>query len=230
MKTFAEIAASLVRRPPELAPEPAFECAQCLDRGWYSEPARRCLCYLAKPIEERLAKAGVGKDLLGASWQTRTGGSKPAKLATFPDPDSTVTLMGPVGTGKSHVAVALLRDWLIAGGSGRYLEASALIAECRNCYDRGEQQDAVILRYLRPGLLVLDDAWSDRPTELADDVVSILIRRRLRDRLPTVITTNLDAVLLYRTEPRICSRVMGTGALIFNFEGLPDHRQAGGPQ
>ncbi len=231
MKPIGDLFASLISRAPEAVPGVAYACDRCRDRGYYGDPAIRCSCHLRVPVEERLAKAGVGKDLLGASWAGyERADALRKRIASFPQPDSCLTLMGPVGTGKSHLAVAILRDWLLSGGSGVYLEASILIGDCRACFERGEQPEDVLRRFYRPGLRVLDDAWGDRRTELADDVLSQFVRSCLRDRLPLIVTTNLTEEALRLVEPKVCSRITGAGAIAIDFTGLPDHRQraAGG--
>jgi hypothetical protein len=226
MRGIGEIFDALISRAPDLIPEAVYACERCRDRGYFGDPARRCLCYLDAPMEARLARAGVGRDLLEASWNTYNRAELfRQRTASFPQPDSCLTLMGPVGTGKSHLAVAILRDWLASGGSGVYIHASALIAECQGSYDRGEKPDAVLARLYKPGLRVLDEAWGDRPTGLADDVQSQLIRRCLRDHLPLIVTTNLSEDALRQTEPKVCSRITGAGAVAIDFTGLPDYRQ-----
>jgi DNA replication protein DnaC len=224
------IVASLASR----APEPEFSCQECRDRGFVvvsdggAGTARTCGCRLNRPMEERLRLAGVGADLLHARMENLQGHLRNVDLSTFPDPDSCVTLMGPTGTGKSHLAVALLAQWLERGRTARFLEASALVSECRACFDNGEQPESVIRRHIKPDLLVLDEAYADRETPLADEVISILIRRRLRFRKALVTTTNLSERQLEAIEPRVMSRSTGLGAIAIDTTGLPDWRRAAG--
>jgi len=229
MRRFDDILSSLALKPPAFDPSMCYRCERCRDQGWITRgaDASPCPCRMERPIEERLAAAGVGRDLLHASWDNLKGISR-SDIAGFPDPDSCVTLLGPVGTGKSHVAVAILREFLLAGKSGRFIESAALVRECRECFDVGEQPDAVIARYLKLDIRVLDDAYAERKTEFADEALSLFIRRCMRDRLPLVITTNLTEEALRRIEPKVCSRITGNGSIPLDFTGQPDRRQAAG--
>ncbi|HSF40353.1 MAG TPA: ATP-binding protein [Thermoanaerobaculia bacterium] len=230
-RPLAEVLSQLTAKAPEFVPEAAYRCDLCRDKGWTVEPdggngtSRTCSCVTGRPVEEKLKAAGVGADLLHASFTNLRGPIADVDLSTFPEPDSCLTLMGPVGAGKSHLAVAYLRKWLEGGQTGRFIESAAFVDECRASYDAGEQPHNVIGRYLRPDLRVLDDAYSDRKTDFADEAISLLIRRCLRERAPLIITTNLTEAQLYKIEPRVCSRVTGLGAIALDFTGQPDRRK-----
>lgn len=228
MKSLSRLLTELAARAPEVVPGIEPRCEHCQDRGWevLDRTARPCRCRTSRPIEERLAAVGVGADLIRCSWETYAGADAyRRKLGRFPSPDACATLWGSTGAGKSHAAVAILRETLLAGGTGVFLPASRLISECRASFDRGEQPEDVMARYYKPGLRVLDEAWGDRRTEMADDVTSQFIRRCLSQALPLVITTNLTEAQVNTIEPRVASRIFGVGSVSIDFSGLPDRRR-----
>ncbi len=187
---------------------------ECDGRGWVVEPdggagrARRCACFTARPIEQRLREAGVGADLLHASWVTWKG-VRP-NLGTFPAPAVSLTLIGWPGTGKSHVAVAILREWLNDGHRGRFIDVPDFLEELKGRFgEAGDVQQQLVREALSPDLLVLDEAYTNQRSDWADALVSRLIRARLREQKALIVTTNLTREQLAAIEPRIASRLEG---------------------
>ena len=106
-----------------------------------------------------------------------------------------LVLSGPVGTGKSHVAAAVL----IQAVTTEVLRTGFWIRCRRYCdllspgNDDEEYTDETRLtdRARQTGLLVLDDLGGEHSTEWTQGIVQDLISERCDRSLPTVITTNL---------------------------------------
>ena len=230
-RNLGSILETLVAKAPAETPE-SYRCVECRDRGWITAgqgSVRPCPCRVSRSIEERLAAAGVGADLLHATRANLHGSLAKVDLSSWPSSDNILTLMGPVGTGKSHLAAALIREGLEAGERCRFVAARVLIDRCRASVDRKERYEDVLAEYRRADRLAVDECWADRRTDFADDVLSGLIRQRHADTRPTIITTNLTEVELERIEPRVTSRITGVGSLAISTVGLPDRRRTAAP-
>ncbi len=105
-----------------------------------------------------------------------------------------VVFTGPAGSGKTTLAVALLRRALAEGlESGEFAHAYRL-ATARARYPLGSGEAPLVESALRVRLLLLDDLGSERRTELS--AVPDVIFERHADERPTWVTTGLglDAI------------------------------------
>jgi DNA replication protein DnaC len=120
-----------------------------------------------------------------------------------------LSLVGPVDTGKSHLAVAICRRWLVRGKLARYVLVPVMLEELRAGYQSEGEYDRRMDFLLKVPLLVLDDLGTQKPTEWAMEKLMLIVDYRYVNALPLVVTTNkpLDD-LPGDTEHRIGSRLL----------------------
>lgn len=125
-------------------------------------------------------------------------------------------LVGPVGVGKTHLAVAVLRCALGAGFAGLYLPAREYMRQLRHSY--GDEAPDPLPEAGGVQLLVFDDLGSvrlDRNPEHVREALLDLLDRRYLDMRPTIITSNRTAKeLREEIDERIVSRLSETCARI----------------
>jgi DNA replication protein DnaC len=102
--------------------------------------------------------------------------------------------VGPTGTGKSHLAAAVVRDitsrQLVS--SVHFTFVPSFFDEVRSNFDRPvEQRDEFWERVLGCDLLVLDDLGAERTTEWVRDQLGILMHQRWANKKPVLVTSNL---------------------------------------
>lgn len=105
---------------------------------------------------------------------------------------SWLTLMSEVDHGKTHLAIAICREWLRQGKSAKYALVTLLLDELRNGF-QGEGASAYQSRfdfYCKINLLVLDDLGMGKPSDWAVEKLETLIDYRYINKLPLVVTTN----------------------------------------
>jgi DNA replication protein DnaC len=100
---------------------------------------------------------------------------------------------GDSGVGKTHLAVAVLRElWIGKGARGQFWDFHELIREIRNCYN--EETRTTELQILDPvieaDVLVLDDLGAWKMTEWMLDTLFFILNGRYMAKRATIITTN----------------------------------------
>lgn len=150
----------------------------------------------------------------------------------WPMTRSTLVLTGPVGRGKSHLAVGAMKAvWERHGKRGRFWVVPELLDRIRATYSeetRRETVEAVHDELARTPVLVLDDLGTEKATDWAGEQVFKIIDRRYREGLAMIVTSNLEVGSL---DARLYSRLMDRQrSAIVSIDGAkyPDHRRSPG--
>lgn len=150
---------------------------------------------------------------------------------------------GDNGVGKTHLAVAVLRELVSRKGvKGQFWDFHELMREIRNSYDPETKTTelSVLQPVIEADLLLLDDLGAWKMTDWMNDTLFYILNSRYLAKRATLITTNyqdadreevLQADALRRKEflverigQRLRSRLMEM-CLVIRIEA-PDHRQA----
>lgn len=145
-------------------------------------------------------------------------------VAWADSPTRNVVLIGPVGSGKTHAAWAMLRRPF-----GRGLSCAGWAVVDLLDALRPSTPDPLTLSRLRDrDLLLLDDIGAERPTDWTADRLYALIHHRWEHRRPIVATANLaPADLCEHLGARTYSRLIA-GALVIEVQCDRDRRKTAG--
>jgi DNA replication protein DnaC len=194
-------------------------CPLCEGTGWKSvgstsglsreRRVTRCDCQLRARNQSLLAGANIPKRYEHcelASYTTDFPGADPSlafahltasKFAQEYDPqDGTgLLIIGKIGTGKTHLAVGIIKDLMLSKGVAcLFCDYRELLKEIQNSYNATVQTTE--LDVLRPvfesDVLVLDELGAVKPTEWVWDTVSLILNTRYNDNRTTIITTNFE--------------------------------------
>jgi DNA replication protein DnaC len=100
---------------------------------------------------------------------------------------------GPVGTGKTSLAVLVAKAAKDAGRSYAVFPVPMLLAEIKRTFDRdsGDNYLGFFRRLCSVDLLVLDDLGAEKQTEWVLEQLYSIVNERWQDRRSIVVTTNL---------------------------------------
>jgi DNA replication protein DnaC len=109
-------------------------------------------------------------------------------------------LIGNTGTGKTHLAVAILNGLLARGFDGIFMGWLNFLDHVKSTYDRtrpGDAFDYEAKHVARDAtVLVLDDLGASKYSEHDEQLVTTLLTERCNQRRATIITTNVEDIVL----------------------------------
>jgi DNA replication protein DnaC len=129
-------------------------------------------------------------------------------------------LFGSSGVGKTHLAAALAREYLLEGKEVLFTNMLRLLLEIRQTFD--ERSDPFLTeknlldRYRKIPVLILDDLGTEQITPWSTSIFSMVLNDRYEEidkRL--VVTSNLNLKQIEKTySMRIASRIAGMCILL----------------
>ena len=116
-----------------------------------------------------------------------------AFAAKYPaDGETGLLLMGPCGVGKTHLAVAALRQLMLRGHDVLFYDYRDLLKELQASYHPDSQisHDGILGSVLRSEILLLDDIGVGKPSDWVLEMVGHILNKRYNDTRVTLLTTS----------------------------------------
>lgn len=126
-------------------------------------------------------------------------------------------LVGRTGTGKTHLACAVVTELQAGGYSALYTDIMGLMQRVKRTYDRdaNESEAQAMERFIRPDLLVVDEIGVQYGTDTERAIIHHILDRRYLAVRPTVVAGNVDlAGLKTYLGERAVSRLHEAGGMV----------------
>lgn len=167
---------------------------------------------------------GITKFYKDCSFDSFFGNNKLiSDLREISKTDQSVVLRGATGCGKTHLAISIAKEQ----SDFIFISVPDLLLKIRSSFNGGQESEEEIIReYSSVQALILDDMGAEKTSEFAITTLYIILDRRIRECLKTIITTNLSQGEIEQTfGARIASRMAAMENIKIN---MPDYRKKRG--
>jgi DNA replication protein DnaC len=198
------------------AMEAVTPCPHCDGSGWKTverngvSGVERCECSFDGLAAKMESRAGIPPRYEDASFdnfsivtgnpasdrilqRAITAARSYARNFPFDTRKQGLLLVGDSGTGKTHLAVAVLRELIARGHEGVFFLYQNLLERIQRSYDKasGAADRQAFQVALDCEILLLDDLGAHRITEWVEDTITSIITHRCNNNKPIIATTNL---------------------------------------
>ena len=207
--------------------ESSCKCSKCMDTGWilidrvHSAPhVRSCECRDIERIKNQWKAAGINaeksKQTFGSFevWNNYSQKAKDAATAYYKDFQTirslrrnSIMLCGQVGSGKTHLCVALALNFLNKNIKVVYMPYRDIITSIKQNMLDDEYYKKTVSKYQTCDVLLVDDLFKGKINESDINIMFEILNYRYLNQLPIIVSTEFTVEKLLTFDEGIGSRI-----------------------
>jgi DNA replication protein DnaC len=194
---------------PTSPANPHCELGRCDGSGWITskdgKSVSECRCAFNRRI----------RSLVPLRFRQASLPDFPAPLvqhieAWLSKPTDGLLIFGETGTGKTHLAAALIMLLARASRAAAFLPAATFFREVRETMRENRSESALLETFMASEFLCIDDIGSGALSGFERRILLEILERRLNELRPTIVTSNWDlGMIAEEMDQRIASRLSG---------------------
>jgi DNA replication protein DnaC len=183
-------------------------CPKCEGTGWVlagaeaGSVARRCDCFFERKARALWEQARIPRRYQNCSlenFEVHNDSHKDALkisrrfVKNYPAQEVGLLYIGPCGVGKTHLAVAIIRELIEKRGVAcLFYDFRELIRDIQSSFtpDSNLSEAEILAPVFDAGVLVLDELGAKRTTAWVEETVFYIINQRYNQKKLTVFTSN----------------------------------------
>jgi DNA replication protein DnaC len=183
-------------------------CSECEGTGWVlvdingRQVARRCACFHEKQVQTFWEQARIPRRYQNCSLQnfevhndSHRDALKISKqfVKNYPAQEVGLLFIGPCGVGKTHLAVAIIRELIEKKNAPcSFYDFRELIRDIQSTFtpDSNLTESEVLAPVFEHEVLVLDELGAKRTTAWVEETVFYIINQRYNQKKLTIFTSN----------------------------------------
>lgn len=182
--------------------------------------ARRCKCYEIERVTSQWKRAGINPEVSNQTfnsfdtWNRSSQKAKDTAIAYYKTYDSikrdrknSILLCGQVGSGKTHLSIALALNFLKKKCAVVYMPYRDIITQIKQNMLDEEFYKKTISRYQTCEILLIDDLFKGKITESDINIMFEIINYRYLNHLPIIVSTEYPVEDLLNFDEAVGSRI-----------------------
>ncbi|MDO4721398.1 MAG: ATP-binding protein [Peptostreptococcaceae bacterium] len=182
------------------------------ERNGY-EVAEICSCRQVEMAKTRIERSGISEEFRKKTFgnfeeSPATAEAKRICMAYVSDYEkNSLMLSGQVGSGKTHLAIAILNNLLKRGVPVIYLEYRSFMTRMKQSIMDRDYYARELERYQKIPVLLIDDLFKGKITESDVQILYELINFRYFNKRSTIFTSEKDVNHLLDIDEAVGSRI-----------------------
>lgn len=200
-----------------------YKCPECEDLEYIPkiidgiEVMVECTCKAERDHERALARSGIldkfktksfgNFEETPANADIKKSCMEYVKLRAYADAKS-VMILGQVGSGKTHLAMAIANNLLAKGVEVKYIDYRGFMTQIKQSITDREEYQELIESVKRAEVLYIDDLYKGKVTESDINIMFEIINSRYLADMPVIVTSEMGPSKLIEIDEGIASRLM----------------------